>query len=116
MSNQARLNQIQNLLSRLQNIRLFRIPSLSDQVFELYCYFRKLEEFVNGGKILACQSRYPGIFRPHLKPGRPRSGDYFRLIDPKGGENRETMPLIGLKSLLLSLLTVVLLLQKQNMN
>jgi hypothetical protein len=89
MNNQARLNQIQNLLSSLQNIRLFRIPSLSDQVFELYCYFRKLEEFVNGGKIPACQSRYPGIFRPHLKPGRPRSGDYFRLIDPQGGENRD---------------------------
>ena len=89
MSNQARLSSIQALLNRLQSIHLYRVPSLSDQIFELYCYFRKLEEFMNAGKNLRCQFKSPGIFKPHAKPGKPRSADYFRLIDPQGGENRD---------------------------
>lgn len=89
MSNKSRLNYIQSFLNRLQAIHLFHVPSLSDQIFELYCYFRKLEEFMNGGKIPRCQSKSPGIFRPHAKPGKSRSADYFRLIDPQGGEDRD---------------------------
>ena len=61
MSNQAKLSIIQAFLNQLQNIQLHRVPSLSDQIFELFCYFRKLEEFMNAGKELRCQSKSQGI-------------------------------------------------------
>ena len=89
MNNQTRLAHIQSLLNNLGNIHLLRTPYLSDQIFELYCYFRKLEEFVNRRKTPLCISKKTGFFSPHAKPGHPRSGDYFSLGDPSGGENRD---------------------------
>ena len=89
MSRRTRLAYIQSLLNSIGNIRLFRIPLLSDQIFELFCYFRKLEEFINRGKTPICVSKRAGYFSPHLRPGYARSADYFRLADPLGGEVRE---------------------------
>ena len=77
------------MLAGFGGISLLRVPRFSDQVFELYCYIRKIEEFINVGRIPQCQSITPGVFKPHAKPGRPRAADYFRLIDPQGGEDRD---------------------------
>jgi hypothetical protein len=83
------MNYIRYMLAKFSSVHHFQIPSLSDQIFELYCYFRKIEEFADSGKIPLCQSKSPGIFRLHAKPGKPRTADYFRLVDPQHGEDRD---------------------------
>lgn len=50
MSSSVRLGLIRHLLIHLGRTPFFRTPHCSDQIFELYCYFRKLEDFVNRGK------------------------------------------------------------------
>jgi hypothetical protein len=89
VSNLTRLSYIRSLLNSIGNIQLLRVPYLSDQIFELYCYFRKLDEFVMRRKTPQCISNRAGFFSPHAKPGHPRSADYFILSDPSGGEDRD---------------------------
>ena len=81
---QTRLNYINSLLGRLGSLRFLSIPNASDQIFELYCYFRKVEEFINRGKQPQSKVITHGIFSAHAKPGNPRSSSYFTLIDPSG--------------------------------
>ena len=64
---------------------------LSSNIFELYCYMKKLNEFQASGKspIMVSISGNPHVFRPHLSPGTPRNADYFQLIGNRASENRD---------------------------
>jgi hypothetical protein len=79
MSSQ-RIYEIRYLLSQIANSPIFNIPHFSDQIFEVYCYLKKVEEFRQNGKAPLCVSKTTGIFRPLHKPGLPRNGDYFHLM------------------------------------
>ena len=90
MSSPARLSYINSLLQRLGHLRLLSNPSASDRIFELFCYFHKIEEFMTRGRTPQCKMMTSlGIFQPHAKPGNPRSASYFSIIDPLGGETTD---------------------------
>jgi hypothetical protein len=89
MSNPQKINYIRHMLSRLSSTMRGIPPNVtSDKVFELFCYFKKIEEFAQTGRTPVCeQSSASNIFRPNLAPGNCSSGDCFRLEDPHGGED-----------------------------
>jgi hypothetical protein len=86
MSDAQRLNSVNSLLTRLGSLNLYRLPYASDQIFEIYCYFRKIEQFINRSKIAEGKMINYGLFAPHSKPGRPRTASYFSIRDPLGGQ------------------------------
>jgi hypothetical protein len=88
MSNPQRLYLINAMLERFGRNHLIRTRQLSEKVFELYVYLKKLEEFAQNGKTVICISiNRPGFFRPHFKPGKTRANDYFILRDPLRGND-----------------------------
>jgi hypothetical protein len=85
----GRINEIRRLLNQLASNPIFTIPRFSDQVFEVYCYLKKVEEFKQMGRTPICIQRTNGVFRPLHKPGLHRTnGDYFRLL---GNNQDKTM-------------------------
>jgi hypothetical protein len=90
MSNVTRISYINSLLQRLGTLRLLQNPTASDRIFELFCYFRKIDEFMIRGRTPECKMMTSlGIFQPHAKPGNPRSASYFSIVDPLGGETTD---------------------------
>lgn len=79
------------MLNQLKTYQTAYVPNFSDQIFELFCYFKKIEEFKHNGKTPLCisTSRIPGVFRPHFKPGWPRNADYFQIVGARTIENRD---------------------------
>ena len=58
--------------------------SRDERVFELFCYFRKVEELVRRGKAPLPQKVRNRRFSPHSKPGDPLSASYISFQDTRG--------------------------------
>ncbi|XHH07620.1 MAG: hypothetical protein ACFCUE_08530 [Candidatus Bathyarchaeia archaeon] len=86
MSNPQRSYYIKQIFDKINTNAFLQMPHLSDQIFELFCYFSKLEQFVSNGKTPVCESKTNGVFRPNLKPGL--TGDHYRLVGVTPSEER----------------------------
>jgi hypothetical protein len=51
-------------------------------VFELYCYFRKVESFIKRGKTIRVNNVVGGVFKPNLRPNSASAGSYISLTEP----------------------------------
>jgi hypothetical protein len=79
-----RIDEINRLLNTLAGSPIYNIPRFSDQVYEIFCYLRKIEEFRQNGKRPVCRCRSPGVFVPLRRPGNIPNGDYFQLMSNTG--------------------------------
>lgn len=78
---QNKLHRVNQFLTQLLRLRpLVGMPS-SDKLFELFCYFLKVNELINRGKIPVVHNAVGGTFRPHFNPGDPYTASYLSFHD-----------------------------------
>jgi hypothetical protein len=81
MSTSPRLQFVQNFLTQVLGLQPTVINRRNSTVFELYCYFKKVEWFVRRGKMVRINNVPRGIFRPNLGPNTPTAGSYISLTE-----------------------------------
>ncbi len=84
-----RLQFVNSFLNSLGQFRSLVANSRNDRVFELFCYFRKVDEWIRRGKSPMPQNVSKSTFAPHSKPGNPMTASYVSLQET----NEETFDL-----------------------
>jgi len=79
-----RLQFVNNFLSAMHMLRPLVASSRNERVFELFCYFRKVDELTKRGKTPLLQNIRNHRFVPHSKPGNPLSASYISFQEAKG--------------------------------
>lgn len=77
-----RLQALNLFLRQIGRLRHpFRNPQ-SDLIFEMYCYFLKVNELMRRGKTPTPRMVVGNFFAPHAKPGNPQNASYISFEEP----------------------------------
>lgn len=84
VTKRQRLQFVNSFLSFLGGLRPFVASARGERVFELLCYFKKVDELIKRGKTPSLQNVQHHRFAPHSKPGNPISASYISFQDVRG--------------------------------
>jgi len=84
ITKRQRLQFVNNFLIFLGGLGPLVANSRGERVFELLCYFRKVDELINRGKTPLLRRVHNRRFAPHSKPGDPLSASYISFQDVRG--------------------------------
>lgn len=82
MTANPRLQFVQNFLRQVLGVQPIVVNGRNAAVFELYCYFKKVEWFIRRGKTVRVNNAVGGVFRPNLGPSASLAGSYISLTEP----------------------------------
>jgi hypothetical protein len=80
-----RLQSVNNFLNTLGGLRPLAAKSRGERVFELFCYFRKVQELIQRGKTPVLHEVKNRRFIPNSKPGNPLSKSYISFEEARSG-------------------------------
>jgi hypothetical protein len=84
VTNDQKLRYINDFLSTVLRLRPFVSNGRCNRVFEVYCYFRKAQEFVRRGKSITPHNIRGRTFVAHSGPGNHMSASYLSVQESNG--------------------------------